>query len=312
MEAIRQYIESLFMNLPNTKEVFKAKEHLMEMAEDKYSNLKDEGVSDNEAVAQVIAEFGNLDELKADLGIEEAMNWQAENRQGVNMINVDLVKNLIKDSATAALIRGIGAMCFICCVVPPMILQNSFSAVGLFVMVAIGVLCMVFQRTILEKWDYVKVTPCGIDYATAEYVKSERNRNRMFHVTLRAIGVLCIVLCWLPATGLHGIWGGAMLFILVGIGVVFAVYANSVENTYNRLLGLNPMTTYGSTYAKGSNRVVYSNPNVAAVMSIYWPLVTCLYFSISFLTFAWHITWIIFPISGLVHRYIEEAVGERE
>ena len=69
MEAIRNYLETMFLNLPNTPEVYKAKNELWQMMEDKYTELKNEGKSENEAVGTVIAEFGNLDELAEDLGI---------------------------------------------------------------------------------------------------------------------------------------------------------------------------------------------------------------------------------------------------
>ena len=63
METIRNYLESMFSKLPNTPEVRKAKYELGQMMEDKYSQLISEGKTDNEAVAIVISEFGNLDEL---------------------------------------------------------------------------------------------------------------------------------------------------------------------------------------------------------------------------------------------------------
>ena len=73
MQAIRNYLETMFMNLPNTPEVLRAKEELWQMMEDKYTELKNEGKSENEAVGTVISEFGNLDELAEELGIHQFM-----------------------------------------------------------------------------------------------------------------------------------------------------------------------------------------------------------------------------------------------
>ena len=74
METIRNYLESMFSRLPNTPEVQKAKYELAQMMEDKYTELKEEGKSDNEAIGIVISEFGNLDELAESLGIRSYMN----------------------------------------------------------------------------------------------------------------------------------------------------------------------------------------------------------------------------------------------
>ena len=73
MEVIKNYLESMFANLPNTPEILRAKQELFSMMEDKYTELISEGKTDNEAVGTVIAEFGNLDELSETLGIKNMM-----------------------------------------------------------------------------------------------------------------------------------------------------------------------------------------------------------------------------------------------
>ena len=40
METIRNYLETMFLKLPNTPEVYKAKNELWQMMEDKYTELK--------------------------------------------------------------------------------------------------------------------------------------------------------------------------------------------------------------------------------------------------------------------------------
>ena len=70
MEIIRNYLESMFMQLPDTPEVRRAREELWQMMEDKYNELITEGKTKNEAVGTVISEFGNLSELAESLGID--------------------------------------------------------------------------------------------------------------------------------------------------------------------------------------------------------------------------------------------------
>ncbi len=68
METIRTYLENMFINLPKSEAMIKAKQELLSMMEDKYSELKAAGKTENEAVGIVISEFGNLDELSEELG----------------------------------------------------------------------------------------------------------------------------------------------------------------------------------------------------------------------------------------------------
>ncbi len=70
MEAIREYLNNLFMSLPETPEVLRAKAELLEMMEDKYEELIQEGKTEKEAIGTVISEFGNLEELAEELGID--------------------------------------------------------------------------------------------------------------------------------------------------------------------------------------------------------------------------------------------------
>ena len=78
METIKNYLETMFSTLPNTYEVQKAKQELAQMMEDKYTELINDGKTDNEAVGIVISEFGNLDELAEDLGIKVEQRQIAE------------------------------------------------------------------------------------------------------------------------------------------------------------------------------------------------------------------------------------------
>ena len=96
METIRNYLETMFLKLPNTPEVYKAKNELWQMMEDKYTELKEEGKSENEAVGIVISEFGNLDELANDLGISQFVESQPM-PQG-KTLSLDHAKSYLADA----------------------------------------------------------------------------------------------------------------------------------------------------------------------------------------------------------------------
>ena len=78
METIKTYLENMFSGLPDTPEVRKARYELEQMMEDKYSELKSSGKSENEAIGIVISEFGNLDELAESLGLQFYINQKNE------------------------------------------------------------------------------------------------------------------------------------------------------------------------------------------------------------------------------------------
>ena len=91
MDTIRNYLNAMFAGLPDTPEVRRAYEELAAMMEDKYTELMEEGVTENEAVGTVISEFGNLDELAQTLGIEDYLSGHG--------ISADLSKDSAPEQA---------------------------------------------------------------------------------------------------------------------------------------------------------------------------------------------------------------------
>lgn len=94
MDTIRNYLNAMFAGLPDTPEVRRAYEELAAMMEDKYTELMEEGLTENEAVGTVISEFGNLEELAQTLGIEDYLNGRGANADlSVHGANTDLSKD---------------------------------------------------------------------------------------------------------------------------------------------------------------------------------------------------------------------------
>lgn len=124
METLKNYLENMFLNLPNTPEVRKAKNELMQMMEDKYTELKNEGKAENEAIGIVISEFGNLDELAEDLGIK---TYVEEEVLPEEMISLEDAKSYLKDTIKHSQLIAFGVL--LCILSPvPVIFMDAFAA----------------------------------------------------------------------------------------------------------------------------------------------------------------------------------------
>lgn len=69
MDVILSYLDNMFLAMPKTAEMLRAKEELATMMEDKYHELIAEGRKENEAVGIVISEFGDISELMEEFGM---------------------------------------------------------------------------------------------------------------------------------------------------------------------------------------------------------------------------------------------------
>lgn len=330
METIRNYLENMFLNLPNTPEVYKAKNELWQMMEDKYTELKAEGKSENEAVGIVISEFGNLDELAQDLGIASFVRNPQAPPVG-RPLSLEDAKTYLKDSARHAYRIGLGVMlCIISCCSPILFdaLGNThfhqtdiLDALGvtiMFLLIAIGVGLFIYSGVRVNRWDYLKREPIVTDFATTEYIHQEMERYKPGYALLLTIGIALCIICAVPAIILDALFAsnpfwssmsGAFVMIFIAFGVFFIVMASIRFGSYKTLLRLNRSTTVGGNYVPSQEKE-YKNPTVRAIMSVYWPTVTCLYLCWSFLTFDWNITWIIWPIAAIIHSLIHNLLTE--
>lgn len=321
METIKSYLETMFANMPNTPEVLRAKQELWGMMEYKYNELISEGLSENEAVGTVISEFGNLDELSETLGLNrQQYNTPSDNRR---CLSIEEIKKYIRAYNVKSILIAIGV--FLCIISPifPIIgdmigitfIENIMVAVMLAV-IAIAVGFFVLSGIMLKQFDDIKYKQCRVDYQSASYIQNECDHMRTIHSLCLSIGVALCVMSVIPPIIIDALnfkildnLGGAGVLCFVGIGVFLIVYQANASKAYKVLLSLNNPDTIAGNYAKPANKSVeYINPTATAIMSVYWSTVSCIYLSISFLTFYWHITWVIWPIAGVIYALLKNVL----
>ena len=280
METIRNYLESMFRNLPNTEEVLKAKSELLQMMEDKYTELIREGKSENEAVAKVIAEFGNLDEVSASLGIKEVIGEKKERTR--RNISFEEVKEYISDKIGSIILHAVGVAMFIMSPVQPLLFGDitKIEWVGpvlLFVFIAVGIALQIVAGNRTEQWRFIKNEPCSISPSTIDYVVEEKRKFQSAYTALFCTGLALCVCCVIPAIIIddrisrQGIeWGGILLFVFVAAGVAMMIYSSKRYNLYKHLLALNSEETIGGSYVHSKDKEpVYTNETIRVIMSIY-------------------------------------------
>lgn len=321
METIRNYLETMFMQLPNTPEVQRAKNELLSMMEDKYSELLAEGKPENEAVGIVISEFGNLDELAGDLGIGTVM--EAHEPLPGRLLTMEEIRAFLSNATRRAYNIALGVMLCICCAVPVIIgdsvAGNSELGDGVGVILLLAMICaaeglFIYSGFMAEEWKFLDVQNCFLDFAGSQYVEECRQAYKTQHSLLITFGVILCIFCAVPAVFFNtlfsgidffGALSGALVLIFVGIGVFLLVFGSSKMGAYDRLLALNRTGTIGGQYAKSQREERhFSNRTVGTILSVWWPTITCIYLIWSFLTFRWGITWIIWPIAAIARGIV--------
>lgn len=329
MEAIINYLDAMFANLPNTEAVRKAKAELAQMMEDKYNELISEGETENAAVGTVISEFGNLSELAEVLGLENEVKEQEtkEAESPSRTVTMDETKSYLAAKYTSAWKIALGICLIILSpvggVMGDAIGTASSEVIGvlvLFGIVAAGVLLIVFGGIGLKDWSFLHKEKCSLTMDAVKFVTDERNRQQSHNTVLLTVGIVLCSLCWIPSIVIDTFLNmsafvddlsGASIIIFVAIGVFLIVYSGQIKGAFEFLLGKCEKGTIAKDYSrKKAGRIVsYDNPVLDFIMSVYWPTVTCLFFIISTITFRWDCTWVIWPVAAIAHVIISKTLG---
>ncbi len=264
MDAIRNYLENMFLSLPDTPEIRRAKNELLQMMEDKYGELIAEGRTENEAVGTVISEFGNLDELADTLGIRDAMTAKAYEPE-LRTLNIDDVKCYLTDLAPSAFRTALGVgLCILCPVgtivaealAPGNEVKMMFGVLLLFAFIAVAVLLFVFGNMNRTQWKDIKEGKAALDFGAVQFVQDELERQKPGFTLELVAGILLCVLCAVPAiiagtlfhdsSRLETLSGGAVIMI-VALGVFLIVSSSMRSSMYTDLLKLNSFAAHVRT-----------------------------------------------------------------
>lgn len=315
MDTIREYLESVFARLPRTQEMERLKHEMLVNMEDKYVELTEQGVPENEAIGIVLTEFGNVEEIVEAYNLENE-EWVEED---AIILSEEEADNYFSHRVRFSI--GIGIGVFLCIMAPAMMLLflelshnipiirlwpqtviDILSLVPLFVMIAIGVGLFIIlgyrdEQYGLEK-QFVSLKPS----TRVELAKDFDAFKPRFAIAIASGVALCILapLVYLLSTlvlGEENYIGVALLLGLIAIGVFLFVVYGIQHGTYQKLLGIGDYTP----------EKVEAEKFTDVIASILFPLATVVFLIAGVAYNAWGTAWIVFPIAGILFGIISIA-----
>lgn len=312
METIKNYLDNIFSTLPKSKEIQNLKCDLLCNMEDKYNELKSEGKTENEAIGIVISEFGNIDELIDELGINipSDINPEIHNE---HIIEIEEAHNYLDTIKHTSFLVSIGvSLCIIGASIlillaqmfeDKVILKNisdeisaSIIIAPLLILVAIAVGMFIYSGSKTTKYKFIE----NYDYITssaAKHILQQEYENYKPKSTLATIiGVcLCILspLCIffnMFISGANNAYGVVFLLLFITVAVFLFINFGSYASAYKKLLQIND-------YSLDKRN---ANKTIGTVAGFFWPVIVATYLFISFSFDNWDKSWIIFPVAGIL------------
>lgn len=316
MNTIKNYLDNMFLGLPQNENILKAKEELLNMMEDKYNELKNSGKTENECIGIVISEFGNLSEISDALGIKNIVEQKSE----IPTISYEKAKNYLDDSKNIAPKTAMGVML---CILSPVVLliliglssiksnvsgfvlnENRAIAIGLFVillMVAYGVSYFLRYTSKLNNYDELQKIAFILDHKTQQMVIKTKKLEEPIYNKALTISVTAYILSALP------ILMSSLLIDRDGVNILSVAITLIIValSTYNIIKNNGTRTACIVLLQMEDYSISEKSKNLEAISRIYWSITVAIYLGYSFITGNWHKSWIIWPVAGVLYVAIE-------
>ncbi|KAA8784186.1 hypothetical protein ABIE27_001170 [Paenibacillus sp. 4624] len=308
METIMVYLDNMFAGLPRSPEVERMKQELLSGMEDKYLELKQEGRSENEAVGIVISEFGNIEELMEELGIQTE-----DAAETYPVLTEEEVQAYLAAKRSAGFWTGLGVWLSSAGIAFLILMDTLFESFGsssdqgtfgigsvlgmsgMFVLVAVAVGMFIYSGMKLGRFEYMEI---GFQLPRSLLMTLQRNKAS-FALTYRVALITGVCLCILSPVFIfagayvndtYASYGVSALLATAGIGVFLFVYYGNIQGSYTTLLENQHLNAAKREEARA----------VRAVEAVVWPLATAFFLFTGFVYQRWDINWAIFPIVGIL------------
>jgi len=183
--------------------------------------------------------------------------------------------------------------------------ENAASGIGvvaIFPIVAVAVIMFIRTGFKNAPYEFLENEPFETEYGVTGLAKERQKAYRETYMKCNYIGVGTCVLAPVPL--LCGAFAGNELLLMillcvtilmVGIGVILFIVAGVRWASLQKLLKEGDYSENEIKKSKASE----------AIESIYWLAATAIYLCWSFLSGDWNITWVVWPVAGVLSAGVE-------
>lgn len=183
----------------------------------------------------------------------------------------------------------------------------AFGLTALFLFITIGIIFYIYFGIRDENFQYIETSNLFIKEEIKKEILKEENLYQNKYSLGITIGVSICIIAVLPLiiSAVIGVSDHilvclvSLLLLLISIGVAIMVRVQMVKEMYDKLLEKGEFTRFKKQ----------SKNTMKPFASIFWPLIVIIYLFISFRTYRWDLTWIIWVLAGILYAFIENILS---
>ena len=267
------------------------------------------GVSTDYLLRDDIETASESDITPIDSGLEES----------VRSVSLEEANEFLEHNERAAVLISTGVMMCILSPVLLLILGGLAAAQRISVgeeaayMIGVAALLLIVASAVAifiifglkgQRFDYLEKQNIDTDYGVSGMVKECKSNYAGAHARLLVLGIVLCIISSVPLFILLAIrstmsnlidsLGVALILILIAIGVKMIVLTSIRQGGFDKLLEEGDYTRL--------------NKKAGVWDGIYWAIATAVYLGWSFITMDWQMTWIVWPIAGVVFAAYKEVM----
>ena len=272
---------------------------------------------DLEKILQLSNLFGVTTDylLKDEIEDEEFTNSTDETL--IRRITLAEANEYLEQRKVASVKISIAAFLCIICAIPLLFLialsemtsllidDNIAIGIGvvmIFPIVAIAVYMFIQVGFKNSPYEFLEEEAFETEYGVTGLARERQKAYRSTYVKYNCIGACSCVLSPVPLlcgtfleNGLLTMLSFCITMLIVGVGVMFFIVAGVRWASMQKLLKEGDFSDKGKQKSKINE----------AIGTAYWLIATAVYLVWSFLTRDWHITWVVWPIAGIMFVVVE-------
>ncbi len=183
------------------------------------------------------------------------------------------------------------------------------GVVVLLCMVAAAVAMFILSSRKTAEFEYLEKEIFETEYGVPGMVKELKVQYRNTYTLYNTVGVCLCILALVPVLVGALLFGEetapmigavATMFVFIAVGVYLFVRGGTIWGSFEQLLQEGDFSR--------------ENKQLSAFNTVYWSVTLGVYLAISFITFAWEITWVVWPVAAVLFpagRAIAKAVKSR-
>lgn len=183
-------------------------------------------------------------------------------------------------------------------------LRNILGISTLLLVVAVAVYFFITAGSNTEKFEYLEKEPFDLTKDAENFTENYRSDLSFYKKIARNVMAIIlavitiIVVSQINESDIYTLPAVAFLLLVVSIATRSFIYNGMRFETTEVLLQENEFNREAKKYSSVIDKIG----------NIYWPIMVLIYLASSFITKRWDITWIIWPVSGVIFAIISTIV----